>query len=344
MAFKFNSLGGYSDIIDVRSQSEYQEDHIPGATNLPVLTDGQRHEVGLLHKRDRFAARKLGMGLVAGNISKMADGFLKDKGRDWKPLVYCWRGGARSESLVVVLGKVGWRAEAIPGGYKSYRRHVIESLDTLPGRFDWHVLRGPTGAGKTLLLTRLADAGCQCLDLEGLANHRGSLFGSRGPQPGQKKFESAVCAALKRLDAKRPVFVESESRKVGDLRVPPGLMSCMRNAKVVDVKAELEARAALTARDYVSYNDPKEFRKVAAGLEKIVGRARVAEWNELLRQQRHVDLARSLLESHYDPSYARSFKRHYGNREPSVTVSLDPNDERSVADAVMLLQGVASAR
>ena len=341
VGIQFNSMGEYSDVIDVRSESEYAVDHVPGAVNLPVLTDDQRHVVGALHKENSFAARKLGMGLVADNISKMAKGFLGDKERDWRPLVYCWRGGMRSESLVVTMRKVGWRAESIPGGYKAYRRHVIDSLEALPERFQWHVLRGPTGAGKTLLLSKLAKEGSQCLDLEGLANHRGSLFGSLGRQPTQKSFESALCGALGSMDQTRPVFVESESGRIGKLRVPLELMRRMRGAKVMDVQADIEARARLTARDYTEYRDQERFREISSRLERNVGKERVLEWNALLEKGRHVELARSLLEFHYDPSYARSLNRNYGGSKPVGMVSVDPNDDKSIAEAATRLQEAA---
>lgn len=338
MAFKFNSLPEHSDIIDVRSESEYAADHVPGAVSLPVLTDAQRHEVGLLHKSDSFAARRLGMGLVAGNVARMAEGFLRDKDRSWRPLVYCWRGGMRSESLVTVMRKVGWRAEAVPGGYKAYRRHVIAELEDLPGRLGWVVLRGPTGAGKTLLLAALSAAGSQCLDLEALANHRGSLFGSLGPQPTQRMFESKVLAELSAMDPSRPVFVESESRMVGRLRVPAEVVKAMRAGRIVDVDADVSDRARLTARDYGSFRDPGLFREVAEGLVRLVGRERVSEWNAMLEDGRYVDLAKSMLEHHYDPSYARSLRRGYGGKGPDLAVWVDPCDEGSLGAAAAELR------
>lgn len=338
MAFKFNSLKEHSDVIDVRSESEYAADHIPGAVSLPVLTDAQRHEVGLLHKSDSFAARRLGLGLVAGNIARMADGFLRDKDRSWRPLVYCWRGGMRSESVVTVMRKVGWRAEAVPGGYKAYRRHVIAGLEGLPGSLRWTVLRGPTGAGKTLLLAALSAAGSQCLDLERLANHRGSLFGSLGPQPTQRMFESEVFAELSAMDPSRPVFVESESRMVGRLRVPAEVTRAMRGGSLVDVDADVSDRARLTARDYGSFRDAGLFREVSEGLVRLVGRERVSEWNAMLAEGRVVELAESLLVHHYDPSYARSLRRGYGDRAPELTVRVDPCDGGSLGAAAAELR------
>ena len=337
MAFKFSSLRDYSTVIDVRSESEYAHDHIPGAINLPVLTDAQRHEVGTAHKNDTFAARRLGMGYVAGNIAKFAASELAGKDRRWMPLLYCWRGGMRSESFALVLRKVGWRADVIEGGYKAYRRHVLETLEELPAVLDWRVLCGPTGSGKTLLLSRLAKIGEQCLDLEGIANHRGSLFGMMGKQPSQKTFEGFLCERLLAMDHRKPVYVESESAMIGRLRMPKELMHCIRTGKIVDVQVDLGARARLTAKDYVGYNEPSLFSSTTKKLEKFVGSKMVLNWNRMLCEKKYVELAHSMLKNHYDPRYARSYRRSYGAGRPVCTVRLDPNDEGSIKKAVSTL-------
>ncbi|MBS0312362.1 MAG: tRNA 2-selenouridine(34) synthase MnmH, partial [Proteobacteria bacterium] len=213
-------LPAYTDIIDVRSPGEFSEDHIPGAVNLPVLDDAERERVGTLYKQiSSFEAKKVGAALVSRNIAKHLDAWFIDKPKSYRPLVYCWRGGSRSGSLTHVLQKIGFGAVQLEGGYKAYRRHVVAELDRLPALLTYRVVCGPTGSGKSRLLQALADAGAQVLDLEALAAHRGSLLGALPdqPQPSQKSFESAIWFALSRFDSAHPVFVESESKKIGAL-------------------------------------------------------------------------------------------------------------------------------
>ena len=339
MSFQFASLTDYSAIIDVRSPAEYAIDHIPGAVNLPVLDDNQRHEVGKLYKEDPFAGRKLGMACVAGNLAKMATGPLHDQQACWRPLVYCWRGGMRSNSVVTTLRQVGWQADAIPGGYKAYRAYVRTCLDTLPGLFSWRVLCGPTGAGKTLLLAELARQGTQVLDLEELANHRGSLFGHCGPQPSQRGFESALIHRFKELDRSTPVFVEAESKVIGKLRLPDALLACMRAGSVVSVVAPLMARARLTARDYARYADAQEFATVTAKLVRYVGGHQVQLWHELHSAGQYVELAASILEQHYDPRYFRSLAKNYGTDTAAIEVTVVPDDLASLVQTAQALVG-----
>ncbi|MDX5403175.1 MAG: tRNA 2-selenouridine(34) synthase MnmH, partial [Rhodobacterales bacterium] len=183
MALKLTSLAAlaalpFDEIIDVRAPSEYAEDHIPGAINLPVLSDDERAIVGTIYvQQDRFLARKTGAALVARNAAAHLEGPLADKDGGWRPLIYCWRGGQRSGSFASILAQVGWRVDLIEGGYKSYRRLVVGALydDPLPHRLI--LLDGGTGTAKTRLLARLAEAGAQVIDLEAMAAHRGSLLG-----------------------------------------------------------------------------------------------------------------------------------------------------------------------
>jgi tRNA 2-selenouridine synthase len=216
-------LTSFDDLIDARSPSEYHEDHLPGAISLPVLDDEERARVGTLYKQDSpFAARRLGAALVSRNIARHLETALAGKPRAWRPLVYCWRGGKRSGALAHVLREVGWAARTLEGGYRAYRRWVVAELAAQPARFAYRVVHGATGSGKSRLLRALARAGAQVLDLEALAAHRGSVLGGLPgePQPSQKRFESRLYAALAALDPGRPVYVEGESRKIGQLQVP----------------------------------------------------------------------------------------------------------------------------
>ncbi|HEX5277241.1 MAG TPA: tRNA 2-selenouridine(34) synthase MnmH, partial [Fluviicoccus sp.] len=224
----------FDEVIDVRSPAEFAEDHLPGAINCPVLDDAERVRVGTIYKQvSPFEARKVGGALVARNIARHLEEKFHDRPKSWRPLVYCWRGGQRSGAMTLVLQQVGWAARQLEGGYKGYRREVLQRLETEPGRFRYRVLNGPTGSGKTALLHALSAQGGQVLDLEGLARHKGSVLGvlPGESQPSQKAFESALAARLADFDMSRPVFVEAESKTVGNLRVPPALFAAMRTAE-----------------------------------------------------------------------------------------------------------------
>lgn len=333
MDFDWDSLGDFSELLDVRSPAEYHVDHIPAAINFPVLDDGQRTEVGLLYKQDSFAGRCRGMQHVAANLAMLAERYLHDKKADWRPLVYCWRGGMRSSSVVEVLRKVGWQAAALPGGYKAYRQHVRSCLAKLPRLMHLHVLCGPTGSGKTLLLGELAKLGAQVVDLEALANHRGSMFGWCGPQPTQKSFEGGLCACLRGLDPHRPTFIESESQAIGKLQVPQDLLCAMRVGKVVVVQASLAERAHLTARDYATLASTGEFREVMAKLARYVGKEQVQEWLRLHAAGHLEQLASSLLAKHYDRKYASSLGKHYDYDASVATIEVKPVEIDSVRQA-----------
>src|SRR3954462_251566 len=221
----------FDAIIDARTPAEYALDHIPGAVSAPVLDDAERVEVGTLYKQvSAFEAKKRGAALVARNVSRHIESLFKGNAKRWKPLVYCWRGGKRSGAMAHILREVGWDAATLEGGYRSYRRWVVGQLERLPGRLDFRVIHGPTGSGKSRLLAALEKAGAQALDLEGLAAHRGSVLGTLPdrPQPSQKWFESQLLQALADLDPGRPVFVEGESRKIGEVQVPSALIERMR--------------------------------------------------------------------------------------------------------------------
>ncbi|MGB4347155.1 MAG: tRNA 2-selenouridine(34) synthase MnmH, partial [Burkholderiaceae bacterium] len=230
------SLDNYDSIIDVRSESEFALDHIPGAINCPVLHDAERVQVGTLYKQtSAFDAKKIGAALVARNISQHLETQFIDKPRDWKPLIYCWRGGNRSGAMAHILAKIGWHAVQLDGGYKEYRRAVNLMLEDQAERLQFRVICGTTGSGKSRLLEALARAGAQVLDLEQLAAHRGSVLGNlpAEPQPSQKMFESRIWQTLRHYSPEQVVFVESESKKVGNLRVPERLMEKMRSSPCI---------------------------------------------------------------------------------------------------------------
>src|SRR5207237_4555966 len=235
----------FDAIIDARTPSEYALDHIPGAVSAPVLDDAERAEVGTLYKKvSPFEAKKLGGGLVAKNVARHVAQLFGQKDKTWRPLIYCWRGGKRSGAMAHILREIGWDAQTLEGGYRAYRRWVVDALATVPAQIDFIVVHGPTGSGKSRFLTALAKAGAQVLDLEALAAHRGSVLGGLPgePQPSQKWFESQLLAALQKFDRARPVFVEGESKKIGQLQVPEALIARMRGSRCVTLDTDLATR------------------------------------------------------------------------------------------------------
>lgn len=303
---------GFDDIIDVRAPAEYDEDHLPGAISLPVFSDAERAKVGTIYvQEDPFKARKVGAALVARNAAQHLEGPLADRTGAWRPLVYCWRGGQRSGSFASILAQIGWRVSLIEGGYKAYRRLVVQMLYDQPLSHRLILIDGGTGTGKTDLLVALAEQGAQVLDLEAMANHRGSLLGGReGGQPSQKAFESRLAMALAKLDPKRPIFVEAESAKIGRVRIPPTVWKAMLAADHFRLDLPLAARARYLAAAYVDViGDMEELCARLSHLAPFHGHEVVAHWQEMARAGDYVALATALVEVHYDPSYRRSSRR-----------------------------------
>jgi tRNA 2-selenouridine synthase len=270
-----------------------------------------------------FAARRRGAALVARNIAHHVETTFAQRSREWKPLVYCWRGGQRSAALTLVLSKIGWQARQLEGGYKAFRQAVVQALDELPAQFRFRVICGATGSGKSRLLQQLAAAGAQVLDLEELARHRGSVLGGLAePQPTQKAFETSLWDALRRFDAARPVFVESESRKVGDLRVPAALIERIRAAQCVRLELSRSERIKLLRDEYRHFeNDPRALIKQLDCLIPLHGRPTIEKWKALARASDWDALVEALLVEHYDPAYERSIRRNFMRIEDAVTLA-----------------------
>ncbi len=343
MPFAFSSLSdirdhGFDTVIDVRSDAEFAEDRILGAISLPVLSNEERAHVGTIYKQDSpFRARKIGAAIVARNAAAHIEGPLADKSGDWRPLVYCWRGGQRSGSFASILREIGWRADTVDGGYRSYRRLVASMLYDVPLGLRVILLDGNTGSGKTEVLARLPELGCQVIDLEGLANHRGSLLGGLGRQPSQKAFESGLAMSLAGLDPNRPLVMEAESSKIGRLLVPPQLFAAMRSAKRIEVAASIEARAKFLSLQYGKEADLLVGR--VEQLKSIRGAEAVKHWQGLITEGALEEAARAIVEGHYDPAYAKSRATH--GMPASVKVEADALDgpglndlARRVAEAI----------
>jgi len=321
----------YDDIIDVRSQSEFAEDHIPGAINLPVLSDAERAIVGKIYVQDdRFKARKVGAALVARNAADHIETALGAKGGAWRPLVHCWRGGQRSGSFASILAQIGWRVELLDGGYKAYRRLVSNALYKQPVQHRLILLDGNTGTAKTDILKLLEKSGVQVLDLEGMAAHRGSLFGAvSAPQPTQKLFEGHLAMQLSKMDSSRPVLVEAESNKIGNILIPTSFWKAMIAAPRITIKAPLQARSDYLLRSYADLlQNEVLLRERIAKLGFFHSKDQITQWLQCVDAGQFQDLAAGLMQRHYDPRYAKTYKKR--DHVELGTVALDALDANTL--------------
>lgn len=331
----------FDDILDVRSPAEYADDHLPGAISVPVLNDEERARIGTLYKQvSPFAAKRLGAALIARNIAQHLEEKFSDKPKSWRPLVYCWRGGMRSGAMAHILAQVGWNAAQLEGGYKNYRRHVLADLEALPGQLEFRVISGGTGSGKSHLLQALAEQGAQVLDLENLAQHRGSLLG-RLPdqkQPSQKTFETRLWSALRLFTADRPVYVEAESRKIGTLNLPVTLHERIRAAACINVEAPLQSRIGFLMQDYGHFMaNPALLEERLLMLAGLHSRETVNRWCEYVRQGDWRTLVSELLTQHYDPAYRRSSGSGLQQLANAYQLKLDTLDKNSLHHAAQQL-------
>lgn len=309
----FAALDGdrFDAVIDVRSPAEFAEDHIPGAVNLAVLDNDERAEVGTIYVQEsKFRARRIGAAYVSRNIARHLETALRDKPGGWRPLVLCWRGGQRSGAMALVMRRIGWPAVTLEGGYRGYRRQVADALYAEASGFRAVLIDGGTGAGKTALLRKLAERGRATLDLEGLAAHKGSVFGAEPgeEQPSQKLFESRIFDAIRRSAG--VVAIEAEASRIGARTAPPALWKAMTAAPAIVIEAPIEARAAHLMEDYAEIaDDPERLDRLLARLPARHGRERLAAWRRMAAKGAVADLVRDLVETHYDPAYAKSTRR-----------------------------------
>ena len=314
-------LADFDNIVDARSESEFAEDRLPGALNWPSLDDAQRHAIGTLYKQvSPFEARKRGAALVAHNIANHVESHVLEHSREWKPLVYCWRGGQRSGALATVLDQIGFAVHVLEGGYREFRRAVVAELETLPATLVLRVVCGRTGSGKSRLLAALDAAGAQVLDLEALACHRGSVLGPLPgvPQPSQKAFETLLWRALRGFDTARPVFIEGESHTIGRLRVPERLLERLRAAPCVHLEMPVAARVDLLLQDYAHF---------------VLDAESLCERLQALRELRGAAVVEGLLALHYDPIYTRSMQRNFSGFAQAEDLLLPDGQPATLAAA-----------
>ena len=339
------SLARFDAVIDVRSPGEFAEDHLPGAENLPVLDNAERAEVGTIYVQEsRFLARRIGAAHVARNIARHLEDALSDRPASFQPLIYCWRGGQRSNAMATILSQVGWPVWLLTGGYKTYRRAVSARLYDEAPALNLILLDGHTGTAKTEILARLAGQGVQTLDLEGLAAHRGSLFGALAgqPQPSQKLFESRLVDALDKLDTSRPILVEAESSKIGERMTPPALWKAMQAAPRIEIQAPRDARARYLVEAYRDVIENRaELEAAFSRLPAYPGQKRLENWRSLADAGEFEELAAALMEHHYDPAYDRSARKDERPRLGVIELpSLDAAGQDAAAAEIRRLASI----
>lgn len=341
-------IGQFDDfdtVIDARSEDEFALDHLPGAVNWPTLNNVERIQIGTLYKQvNPFEARKRGAAIAARNIAAHIDREVIDKPKDWKPLAYCWRGGQRSGALSMVLGQIGFRVTLVEGGYKAFRAAMLQDVDRMVPALHFQVVCGPTGSGKTRLLQALSAQGAQVLDLEALANHRSSVLGAIPGvvQPSQKRFDTLIWDALRHLDPVKPVFVESESKKVGNVSLPSSLVDAMRLSPCLNLQLSDRERVALLMEDYNHLVRDVDFLcDRLAVLIPLRGRAVVEAWMALARSGQLSQVVQDLLTQHYDPAYLQSIRRNFVQFNDSKLIAPDDHSVKAMADlSARILQGI----
>ena len=342
--FKDLELHHFDSVIDVRAPSEFAEDHILGSINLPVLSDAERILVGTTYKKEsRFKARKIGAALIAKNSAQYLETKLFEKERDWRPLIYCWRGGQRSSSFATILSEIGWRPSLVAGGYKNYRNEVTQLLHKTQLPYRFILISGHTGTAKTEIVNILNEFSLQTIDLEGLANHRGSVFGATATkQPSQKLFESQLFTRLQSLDSHKPIILESESNKIGQLAIPSMIWNIMKVSPRIEVTAPLNERAKYLTNTYADLiEDKAQLTQRIEFLTHQHGHRKVCEWKNLVTENKFTQLAKDLMFFHYDSRYQNSQQRHPS--KTLMTIELSHITKKTILEAAKKIKGLAES-
>ncbi|HBV97323.1 MAG: tRNA 2-selenouridine synthase [Peptococcaceae bacterium BICA1-7] len=327
---------GSAVIVDVRSEEEYGDTTIPGAINVPLLNNEERARVGTVYKQvSPVDARKLGMELIAPKLVELVNTIEAKAAPGKKVILFCWRGGLRSQFVSYVLDLMGFDVYRINGGYKAYRRYVNAYLNESVLQHRAVVTHGLTGVGKTLVLRELLKMGMPVLDLEGLAVHRGSVYGKIGlpPSPGQKQFEALLFEELRRAEEKGVFLVECESRRLGRLLVPIPLMNAMKNGYRILLYTSLEVRIRRSIEEYTAGARDKDvvpqLLEATSALVRYLGNKKVEEINSYITQGQIDKAVELLLVEYYDPLY-----KYPDRPAPEYHISVDTTDIKSAADQI----------
>lgn len=318
-------------LVDVRSNGEYEEFTIPGAINIPIFNNEERSRIGTIYKQESVDnAKRVGIQIVSSKLLELYEKFSELKNNHKEIIIFCERGGMRSSSLWSLFNSIGLRATKLEGGYKGYRAAVNENLPKLIEEVTFIMLHGHTGTGKTELLQLLEQKGLDVLDLEGYANHRGSLLGDVG-LPGkvsQKKFDSLVFEKLRRRKTNY-VLIEAESGRIGNIVIPQFMHNKMKQGIHILIEGSLDARAQRIVKEYiVNENSKQEILDALDKLGKYMGANKTEHIRELVQAEDFLEASRELMLIHYDPLYSKGQQRY----EFSLTVNSD--DLISAADTI----------
>lgn len=333
-AERFLAAGSNGTMLDVRSPGEFAKGHIPGAVNLPIFSDLERAKVGTAYKQQsREEAISLGLSIVGPKMQEMAEQ-AKSIATDGHLHVYCWRGGMRSEKMAWLFELVGLQTTVLDGGYKNYRKYLhqeIASYDNLV------ILQGPTGSGKTKILTAMKQLGEQVLDLEALAHHKGSAFGSLGEeeQPTTQQFQNNILNELRKFVTHKPIWVESESATIGRVYLPEELWQQMNNARVVSIEVPREVRIKNIMEDYGHFSKEQLVARID-NLHDNLGLNRVNEIRQLVFDGDIAGAVDELLH-YYDKRYAFSADKYKQGQKTDVKLAF--GDHRTKAR--MILEAIA---
>ncbi|MFA8298854.1 MAG: tRNA 2-selenouridine(34) synthase MnmH [Hyphomicrobiales bacterium] len=307
---EFLKLSKSIPIIDVRSPLEFEQGHIPGALNIPLFSNEEREIVGTTYKQvGKMKAIEQGLDFTGNKMKDIAIRGLKVSKRK-SLLVHCWRGGMRSNSMAWLWNIMGVKCYLLEGGYKSYRNQLLQDFKSLD---NLHILQGATGSGKTYIIHELERQGEQVIDLEKIANHKGSAFGELGerPQPTTQQFQNNLHTKLKSLDLDKRIWVEGESRTIGKVYLPETLWEKMNTSKVVEVNIPQEKRIQHLVKDYGKYNN-EDLIKSVEKIQKRFGFDKAKTCIDYLKNSQYEEATKMLLD-YYDKAYSFSREKYKTN-------------------------------
>lgn len=291
--------------IDTRTPKEFAEDHLPRAINLPIFSNEERAIVGTIYKQtSQEKAIEKGVEFFSQKLPEFMQEVNKYKNKEL--IIYCWRGGMRSRSVVALLDSLGYKVKQLEGGHKAYRAYVRERLQHFQLKPKLMVLWGLTCTGKTELIKQFPNS----IDLEGLAQHRGSLYGALGLLPrSQKAFENLLLQEVEKLNNQECILVEGESKKIGNVQIPAFFYKAMLQGKHILITRSLQKRADAAVQEYFGERNIPTIKKITESLWKVIGKQKKEEVLRLLDDRNFLEAAKILLEFYYDPLYGHTLKK-----------------------------------